>query len=70
MDNVFINTSIFALFLILIGGLMISHKVAGPLYRLTQHLNNHDRSNIVPVKFRTGDYFPEIEKAFNDFLEK
>ena len=70
MDNVFILTSLLAMFLILIGGLIISHKVAGPLYRLTNHLKKHNRNNIVPVKFRKGDYFPEIEEAFNQFLEK
>ena len=70
MDSVFIVTSIIALFLILVGGLVISHKVAGPIYRLTKHLKDHDRSNVVPVKFRKGDHFPELEEAFNDFLKK
>ena len=70
MDSVFIITSIFALIFILIGGLVISHKVAGPIYRLTKHLKNHNKNNIVPVKFRKGDYFPEIEEAFNEFLKK
>lgn len=70
MDNVFIISSIVALVVILVGGLVLSHKVAGPLYRLTKHLQGHDRNNIPPVKFRKGDYFPEIEKAFNDFLKK
>jgi hypothetical protein len=70
MDNVFIFSSIIALFVILMGGLILSHKVAGPLYRLTKHLQGHDRSNITPLKFRKGDYFPEIEESFNEFLKK
>lgn len=70
MDNVFIVSSIVALIVILVGGLVLSHKVAGPLYRLTKHLQGHDKNNIPPVKFRKGDYFPEIEKAFNEFLKK
>ena len=70
MDNVFIVSSIVALIVILVGGLVLSHKVAGPLYRLTKHLQGHNRGNITPVKFRKGDYFPEIEEAFNDFLKK
>jgi sterol desaturase/sphingolipid hydroxylase (fatty acid hydroxylase superfamily) len=70
MDNVFIVSSIIALLVILIGGLILSHKVAGPLYRLTKHLQAHDKNNTPPLKFRKGDYFPEIEKSFNDFLNK
>ena len=70
MDNVFIVSSIVALIVILVGGLVLSHKVAGPLYRLTKHLQGHNRGNITPVKFRKGDYFPEIEEAFNEFLKK
>ena len=70
LDNVFIVSSIVALFIILMGGLILSHKVAGPLYRLTKHLQAHDRNNVTPVKFRKGDYFPEIQEAFNDFLKK
>ena len=70
MESVFIITSIFALIFILFGGLVISHKVAGPIYRLTKHLRNHDKNNIVPVTFRKKDYFPELEEAFNEFIEK
>lgn len=70
MDNVFIVSSIVAILVILMGGLILSHKVAGPLYRLTKHLQGYDKNNIPPLKFRKGDYFPEIEKAFNDFLKK
>jgi hypothetical protein len=70
IDKVFIVSSIVALVVILLGGLILSHRVAGPLYRLTQHLRGHNKNNITPVKFRKGDYFPEIEEAFNDFLKK
>ena len=70
IDKVFIISSVVALIVILLGGLILSHKVAGPLYRLTQHLKGHSKANITPVKFRKGDYFPEIEDAFNEFLKK
>lgn len=70
IDKIFIVSSIVALLVILVGGLVLSHKVAGPLYRLTRHLNEHTKSDITPVKFRNGDYFPEIEDAFNNFLKK
>jgi hypothetical protein len=56
----------------IIWSLYISHRVAGPLYRLTQYFNSTEDINgeIPPLKFRPNDFFLEIPEAFNKFAEK
>jgi hypothetical protein len=70
MNQIFLATSIITFLTIAVGGLVLSHKVAGPLYRLTQHLKRSSPENIKPVQFRKGDYFPEIQDAFNEFIKR
>ena len=55
---------------ILLTGILISHKVAGPLYRLRTFLENKDILNAERVKFRKGDYFLDIENSLNSFIER
>ncbi len=69
MNKIFAVTSVISTIIIILGGLILSHKVAGPLTQLTQHLRKHPLKSMVPVKFRKGDYFPEIEEAFNNSIE-
>lgn len=69
IDQVFFVLSGIAFLLIIFGGLFLSHKVAGPLHRLTEHLKSHSKENITPLQFRKSDYFLEIEEAFNDFIK-
>lgn len=64
-----ISTAI-SVFLIFAGGIWLSHRVAGPLYRLTAHLNKSSKDSVTPLKFRKGDYFPEVQDAFNDFIAR
>lgn len=70
MSKLFIIASIATLFLLGLGGIWISHKVAGPLYRLTKHLDQSSFDDVRPVTFRKGDYFKELQDAFNTFLER
>lgn len=55
-------------------GLKMSHRVAGPLYRLNQHMRGVANGELGKhVKFRKGDFFPELAEAYNmqyDFLSK
>ena len=70
IDHIFIFSSSLAILLIVIGGLILSHKVAGPIYQLTEHLKKHSKENIPPLQFRKGDYFMEIPDALNDFIKR
>lgn len=70
MNKIFLFSCIFSLIIISIGGLFISNKVAGPIYRLTQYMLKNSATNAVPFKFRNGDYFMELQDAFNEFINK
>lgn len=49
-----------------IWGLLLSHRVAGPLYRLRKHLGSVSRGETLSdVRFRKGDFFPEVADAYN-----
>lgn len=70
MNRIFILSSVGFFIILIAGGLIISHKIAGPLYRLTQHLNANSKNSVSNVKFRKGDYFLEIQEAFNEFIKR
>ena len=56
-----------------VGGLVVSHKIAGPLYRLQKEfLGMAEKADpsLHKIKFRDGDFFPEVPKAFNELVEK
>jgi HAMP domain-containing protein len=66
MNVIFGVTAGVSLCMIALGGLFLSHRVAGPLYRLDQHMkaiaeNRHSGE----VKFRQGDFFQELAASFN-----
>jgi hypothetical protein len=51
-------------------GLLLSHRVAGPLYRLRKHLELvSEGKGHGNVKFRDKDYFPELADACNRAFE-
>jgi hypothetical protein len=62
--------------ILIAGGLVISHKIAGPIYRMQKELDEMAReaaSNhpvLRPIKFRKGDFFPELADSYNNFVEK
>ena len=60
--------SFISFLLIVFFGILISHKIAGPLYRLSQDLIDMSEKNYVKeVIFRKGDYFQELKEAINTF---
>lgn len=49
-----------------IWGLLLSHRVAGPLYRLRKHLTSVAQGETLSdVRFRKGDFFQEVADAYN-----
>lgn len=72
MNMVFLVTSILTIILLLFAGVLISHKVAGPMYRLNNHLNDiaDGKKELSEIKFREGDFFPEIADSFNRAIKK
>lgn len=52
-------------------GLKLSHRVAGPLYRLRQEmLRTAHGGEIKPLKFRDGDYFNELADSYNEQMKE
>ena len=50
--------------------IFFTHKIAGPLYKLKNHLAHIREGNaITPLTFRNGDYFHDVAEEVSLFLE-
>jgi len=66
MTWVMLAFSLGAILFLIGAGLLMSHRVAGPLYRMQEHLNSVAEGKVDrPLKFRQKDYFQEIAEAYN-----
>jgi methyl-accepting chemotaxis protein len=59
-------------FLLMMGlGVLYSHRIAGPLYRLNNHMKAiADGADAAPVNFRQRDQFQELAESFNAMIAK
>lgn len=66
MNWIFGVTSLVCFVALVVGGLVLSHWVAGPIHRLMRHMSEiSEGKSVTEVKFRKHDYFPELAEAFN-----
>ena len=71
MNIIFIISSLITLTFLLISGILISHRIAGPMFRFTRHLTElSGHGNFSKVNFRKGDYFCEVADAFNKVVDQ
>ncbi len=50
--------------------IFVSHKIAGPMYKLKAHLSAiREGESITPLRFRGGDYFSDVAEEVSLFLE-
>lgn len=50
--------------------IFISHKIAGPMYKLKTYLTNiKNGGEISPLYFRKGDYFADLADDVNDYVQ-
>jgi magnesium-transporting ATPase (P-type) len=70
MNKVFAAAGFATLVILTLGGIYISHKVAGPLHRFKKHLEQSSLKEVKKVDFRKGDYFTDIKDAFNAFISR
>lgn len=71
MNFIFSIASVLVLIITSIGALILSHKVAGPLHQLNEMLNKMiNQKKFMPVKFREGDFFMELEVSINKLLSE
>ncbi len=70
MNSLFLIGSFFLLVFFCIWGLIISHKIAGPLYRLTKFFEDINSQEFKgKISFRPGDFFQEIPAAINKWMK-
>jgi len=71
MNKVFLFTSIFVFIYLVIFGLILSNRIAGPLIKLRSYFEDMaETGNLRKIEFRKGDFFKEIEVAFNKSVDK
>lgn len=69
MNSIFLITSLIITVLTVIGGLVLSHRAAGAMYRLETHMDEvGETGKLEEVNFRKNDFFSEIADAFNRML--
>jgi uncharacterized paraquat-inducible protein A len=69
MDLIFLVTAVIALAALIFYGLYLSNRIAGPIYHLETHLQKRLSGEKTPaLKFRTKDYFKELEDPVNRLL--
>ncbi len=53
------------------GGILLSHRAAGPLFRLKKYFSEIAAGGpLEPIKFRKSDYFHEVTEVINNALAK
>ena len=70
MNIIFIATAVIVFIVVCLLGLIMSHRIAGPLYRMHRHLiavSNGETT--ADVQFRVNDYFSEVADAYNQQME-
>lgn len=65
LDMLFVALIIFNLFLLLGTGIVISHRIAGPIYRFKQQLKTMT-SESNALKLREKDFFKDMEEIINE----
>ena len=69
LDSFFVALAVVN-FLLLIGvGLIISHRIAGPVYKLKKYLTEVERDSH-DFRLREGDYFRDLEGPVNTLKDK
>jgi hypothetical protein len=57
--------------LLFLGGLLLSHRIAGPILRMQNELEHAAKTEpfkLQEIQFRKNDYFPELALAFNNLV--
>jgi len=71
LRNIYLALSAISFTVVMVAGLFLSHKIAGPIYRIERYMegvaNGHEKP--APVHLRQGDFFPEIEGIVNHTIK-
>ena len=71
LNMTFFSVSVIVFGGLLVAGLALSHKIAGPVYRIQFYLQSLYSEGKTPgkLKFRDGDFFPEVAELVNGLVE-
>ncbi len=71
MNLITVSTVLLVSLVIFGFGLVYSHRIAGPIYRLHKYFKGRaNGTETDPLKFRQDDYFQEICESVNHYIEK
>jgi len=71
LDMIFLTVAVGGSLIITYFSLRVSHRIAGPLYRLNKHMDAVAAGQTTSdVAFRTGDFFPELAESYNRQLKR
>lgn len=71
MNIIFGTTSILLFIFLVVGGLILSHHIAGPIYRLKKHIQLvNSGESFGDLNFRKKDFFQDILPDYNTMLAK
>ena len=71
MNKVFLFTTIFIFIYLVVFGLILSNRIAGPLIKLRSYFEDMaETGKLKKISFRDGDFFKEIEVSFNESIDK
>ncbi|MEO5968606.1 MAG: hypothetical protein ABIQ95_01660 [Bdellovibrionia bacterium] len=70
MSEIFLATSVIDILVIVVLGLIFSHRISGPLRRLEKFLLEASVDNLHSLNTRKNDYFPELITALNSFIKR
>jgi methyl-accepting chemotaxis protein len=67
--NLYLFESAFVLVVFFLG-VFLSHRIAGPLYKLDQYMREAAKTgNLKPMlRFRSGDHFLELAESYNEMV--
>ena len=69
-DKLFKLGGSFTLFFYLLGGIILTHRIAGPLLQFKSKLaDSLTNKNPKPIQLRDGDFFHDIADTYNEFLK-
>lgn len=69
LDMLFLGLAVFNFFLLMGVGFVISHRIAGPIYKLKTQLS-HISKESADIKLRETDFFQELEPLVNELKDK
>ncbi len=71
MSIAFLTVSLLILFIIYYFGLRLSHRIAGPIFKINSTLDKMIETNTFhEIKLRKNDYFHETAEKINHLLDK